>query len=136
MHWLNFAHVHTTPTIYFIFEKFPHKLISNVMRQTYDLISTNGYDFVTDDVLTLIMRWCNIATMTQKIKVAEILYNDLNEPEIAGNPLAVKEIQKQLRKLFRVNGYNGNETIDEFMLKQINEKLKQIKDGINASLVF
>jgi tRNA nucleotidyltransferase/poly(A) polymerase len=133
LHWLNFAHVHTTPTIHFIFEKFPHKLVANVIRQTYELISTNEYDFVTDDVLTLIMKWCNIATMTQKVKTAEILYNDLNQPEVANNPLAVKQIQKQLRKLFKINGYDGTETIDEFMLKQIDKKMKQIKNKIIVS---
>jgi hypothetical protein len=133
LHWLNFAHVHTTPVVQFIYEKFDQKLILPVIHQLADII--NNYDFVTDDVLQLIMRWCNIYTMTQKIKVAEILYDDLNDPQIMQNDDAKKQIQKELKKLFKISGYNGNETIDEFMQKQIVEKLIKIKDGIYVSLL-
>lgn len=133
LHWLNFAHVHTIPVIKFIYEKFNRKLILPVIQQLADVI--NDYDFVTDDVLYLIMRWCNIKTMTAKNKLAEILYDDLNDPQVAQNNNARKQIQKQLRKLFKVNGYNGDETIDDFMKKQVVEKLTKIKDGISASLL-
>jgi hypothetical protein len=133
LHWLNFAHIHAIPVVEFIYEKFDRKLILPVVRQLADI--TNDYDFVTDDVLLLIMRWCNIHTMTPKLKLAEILYDDLNDPQIVENHNAKKQLQKELRKLFKVSGYDGSETIDEFMKKQIVEKLQKIKNSIFASLL-
>jgi len=133
LHWLNFAHVHVTPVVQFVYEKFDRKLILSVIQQLADIV--DEYDFVTDDVLLLIMRWCNIHTMTSKLKVAEILYDDLNDPQIAQNDNAKKQVQKELRKLFKISGYDGSDTIDEFMKKQITTKLQKIKDGIFVSLL-
>jgi hypothetical protein len=133
LHWLNFAHVHVMPVVQFIYEKFDRRLILPVMQQLAELV--NNYDFVTDDVLHLIMRWCNIHTMTLKLKIAEVLYDDLNDPQIVENSDARKQLQKELRKLFKISGYNGDETIDEFMQKQIMEKLIKIKEMIDVSMV-
>jgi hypothetical protein len=133
MHWLNFAHVHAIPTVQYIYEKFNCKLILPVVQQMSELV--DNYDFVTDDVLHLLMRWCNFHTMTTKIKVAEILYDDLNNPQIQQDFNATKQVQKELKRLFKISGYNGDETIDEFMKKQIEEKLSKIKDGIHVSLL-
>jgi hypothetical protein len=114
------------PAVHLIFENFPHKFIKPAINYVCGLAATGKYDFVTDEVITIITRWCNILTMTQRYKLSEMLYIDLNTLNVANNPHATKRIQNQLKKLFKIDGYDGTKMIDDFLMEQIKIKLDEI----------